>query len=259
MKVVIYNDTTHAFGRVHFGCQLVMESLHDLLSDFDIIGSVSLDDALANRADQALLARADLVIAIGEGSYHHDRRPDFVWLANHYPTALINTVYEDNSDDLSCFKYIAARESRSRDEIAKQVPCDLVPDVIFSSRYLASIQPNRGMGVVSVQHYPAMSIYKGITGFQRAVATLQAKEKVVPVIAAADSVMTCSFHGVCVAAYYGKPVSMSESNTHKMQGLAADMGLPYMSDEMACVDPDYVPMAQQRIAGMVDKLKQLTG
>jgi len=234
-----------------------MESLRDLLTDFDIIGSVSLDDALANRADQALLAKADLVIANGEGSYHHDRRPDFVWLAKNYPTALINTVYEDNNDDLSHFKYIAARESASRDEIAKQVPCDLVPDVLFSSRYLAGLKPTHGQGVVSVQHYPEMSVYKGITGYQRAVATLQDKEKVVPVIAAANSVMTGSFHGVCVSAYYGKPVTMSASNTHKMQGLAVDMGLPYMSDKAELANPDYVPMAQQRIAGMIDKLKKL--
>ena len=194
MKVVIYNDTSRAFGRVHFGCQLVMESLYDLLADFDIIGSVSLDDARTGNVDKSLLTRADLIIANGEGSYHHDNRPDFARLAKSYPVALINTVYQDNTDDLSCFKYIAARESKSRDEIEKQVPCDLVPDVIFSSKYLASIQPTDGPHIVSVQHYPAMSIYKGITGYQRAVTTLQDKKGVVPMIASSKSIMTGSFH-----------------------------------------------------------------
>lgn len=243
MKVVIYNDTSRAFGRVHFGSQLVMESLRDLLADFDIIGSISLDDALANRLDKSMLAKADLIIANGEGSYHHNRRPDFARLAKVYPTALINTVYEDNDDNLECFKYIAARESKSRDEIAKQVPCDLVPDVIFASRYLSGIQSANGGGDVSVQHFSG-------------VRTLQDKANVVPVIAAADSIMTGSFHAGCVAAFYGKPLSLSASNTHKMQGLAADMGLRYMSSEAVCADLEYVPMAQQRIAGMVDKLKQ---
>ena len=194
MKVVIYNDTSYGFGRVHFGCQLVMESLRDLLTDFEVIGSVSLDDARANNIDKALLSKADLVIANGEGSYHHDRRPDFARLARKYPTALINTVYQDNSDDLRCFKYIAARESKSRDEIRKQVPCDLVPDVIFSSRYLAGMRPTHWGGVVNVQHFSG-------------VRTLQDRTKVVPVIAASDSVMTGSFHAGCVAAYYGKPLS----------------------------------------------------
>ena len=245
MKVVIYNDTSKAFGKVHFGCQLVMESLNDLLAGagFDIIGSVSLDDALANRLDKPLLEKADLIVANGEGSYHHNRRPDFIRIANKYPTALINTVYEDNDDNLEYFKYIAARESKSRDTIAKQVPCDLVPDVIFSSRYLASIQSTQGGGCVSVQHF-------------NGVRTLQDKANVVPAIASSDSIMTGSFHAGCVAAYYGKPLSLSASNTHKMQGLAADMGLRYMSDEAECADPDYVPIAQQRIASMIDKLKQ---
>lgn len=246
MRVVIYNDTSRAFGWVHFGCQIVMESLRDLLVDagFEIIGSVSLDDALANRVDKSLLARADLVIANGEGSYHHNRRPDFAMLAKDFPTALINTVYQDNNDDLRCFRYISARESRSAAEIAKQVPCDLVPDIIFSSRYLSSVLRTSGGGVVDVQH-------------SSGVRTLQDKKIVVPQIAAADIVTTGSFHAGCVAAYYGKPLSLSQSNTHKMQGLAADMGIPYMSDTPALANPDYVPDAKRRIAGMIERLKQL--
>jgi len=242
MKVVIYNDTSLAFGRVHFGCQLVMASLRDLLEGFDIIGSVSLDDARANRVDSALLKEADLIIANGEGSYHHNRRPDFARVAKRYPTALINTVYEDNDDDLSCFKYISARESKSRDEIAKQVPCDLVPDVIFTSRYLAGIKPTKGGGVVSVQHFKDVS-------------TLQDRSGVVPIIAGADRVTTGSFHAGCVAAYYGKPIRLSGSNTHKMQGLATDMGITFMSDKAEYADPDYIGVAQQRIMNMIDNLE----
>ena len=259
MKVVIYNDTTNAFNRTHFGCQLVMESMRDLLAGagFNIIGTVPLNDCISGNVDHALLEEADLVIANGEGSYHHNRRPDFVKIAEKYPTALINTVYEANDDDLGSFRYIAARESRSRDEIAKQVPCDLVPDVIFSSKYLASIEPTGGKGILSVQHYPAMSIYKGITGYQRAVSTLQNKEGVIPFIAQADSVMTGSFHAGCVAAYFGKPLSLSESNTHKMQGLAADMGMDYESDEAVHADPEYVANARERIDNMIDNLKKL--
>ena len=255
MKVVVYNDTTRAFGRTHFGCQLVMESLYDLLKGFDVIGSVSLDDARANRIDKRLLSQADLIIANGEGSYHHNNRPDFARLSKEYPVALINTVYQDNEDDLSHFKYICARESKSKDEIQKQVACDLVPDVIFSSRYLASIQPTDGPHVVSVQHYPAMSIYKGITGYQRAVTTLQDRKGVVPMIASAKSIMTGSFHAGCVAAYYGKEMSLSDSNTHKMQGLALDMGLDY--EETGRANAAYVPWAKQRINEMINKLREL--
>ena len=252
MKVVIYNDTTNAFNKTHFGCQLVMESLRDLLSDFEIIGTVLLNDIISNNVDESLLAEADLVIANGEGSYHHNRRKDFAEVSRKYPTALINTVYEDNDDDLTSFKYISARESKSRDEIAKQVPCDLVPDVIFSSKYLASIKPSSGKGILSVQHYPQMNLYKGITGYQRAVTTLQDKSGVIPAIASSDGVMTGSFHAGCVAAYYGKPVKLSDSNTHKMQGLAIDMGIEY--GEMVSANPCYVPWAKQRIADMVEKL-----
>ena len=257
MKVVIYNDTTHAFNRTHFGCQLVMESMRDLLSEFEIIGTIPLNDCISGNVDHALLSEADLVIANGEGSYHHNRRPDFAKLSRRYPTALINTVYEDNDDDLSDFLYIAARESKSANLIAKRVPCDLVPDVIFTSKYIASLNPSSGKGIVSVQHYPAMSPYKGITGYHRAVSTLQDRKSVVPQIASSDSIMTGSFHAGCVAAYYGKPLSLSESNTHKMQGLADDMGIPYKSNQMADADPDYVTQAQEQIHAMIDKLKRL--
>jgi len=257
MKVVIYNDTTHAFNRTHFGCQLVMESMRDLLSEFEIIGTIPLNDCISGNVDHALLSEADLVIANGEGSYHHNRRPDFAKLSRQYPTALINTVYEDNDDDLSDFLYIAARESKSAELISKQVSCDLVPDVIFTSKYLEGFKPSKGKGVVSVQHYPQMSQYKGITGYNRAVSTMQDKKSVIPQIASSDSIMTGSFHAGCVAAYYEKPVSLSESNTHKMQGLAADMGIDYESGKMETVDPDYVPMAQKQIHAMIDKLKRI--
>jgi len=247
VKVVIYNDTSRAFGKIHFGCELVMASLHDLLNGagFEIIGSVSLDDARENRISNNLLKQADLVIANGEGSYHHNRRPDFVKVAKRYPTALINTVYQQNNDDLRCFKYISARESKSRNEIARQAPCDLVPDVIFTSKYLASVKPSNGGGAVSVQHYAN----------GREFTTLQDAKHVVPAIAIADKVKTESFHAGCVAAYYGKPLMLSKSNTHKMEGLAADLGIEMGKPGMP--DTDYVGVAQQRIMNMIDKLANL--
>lgn len=247
MKAVVYNDTSNAFGMIHFGCRLVMATLYDLLDEagIDVIGRVTLDDARANRLDHDLLKRADLVIANGEGSYHHNRRPDFLAVAKQYPTALINTVYQANSGDPSVFKYIAARESRSRDEIAHKAPCDLVPDVIFCSKYLASVEPSGGPQV-SVQHGRGNASPTDI-------GTLQDSPGVVPAIAGAGSVVTCSFHAGCVAAYYGKPVKLLESNTHKMQGLAADLGIPF--GEMGTPNPEYAKAAPARIKAMIERLK----
>ena len=234
---------------VHFGCQLVMGSLYDLLAGFDVIGTVHLDDARANNINHDLLKRADLVIANGEGSYHHNRRPDFARIAKKYPTALINTVFQANDDDLSRFKYIAARESRSREEIAQRADCDLVPDVIFASRYLEGVKPTEGGRVVNVQHEHRNR--------EPIVGTLQAAENVVPAIASASLVTTGSFHGACVAAYYGKPLKMTPSNTHKMEGLAADLGIGFGQEAHETPRAAYVATAMDRIGHMIETLKTL--
>lgn len=250
MKVVIYNDTSYAFNRIHFGCRLVMQSLRAALDDYQIIGTVTLDDARSGNWDIRTLREADLVIANGEGSFHHNRRDDFVRLAKRFPTALINTVYDCNrytTNELKLFKYISARESASANQIKVQgVSCDVVPDLIFNAPYIQNVRASEFGGDITVDHY-------------RNTSTMQSEDVVVPQIASALTVKTGSFHAACLAMYFDKPLGLWRSNSIKNNGLALDAGFECYDSEASTMvggyDCDYVDNAQHAIDAMIEGLR----
>jgi hypothetical protein len=259
MKVVIYNDTENGFGRTHFGTQLVANAWRQLLPEYgmNLIGTVPLDDCIAREVDHDLLAQADLVIVNGEGSLHHGRRQDLVRIGELYPAALVNTVYDSNPPArayLKAFRYIAARESCSRDALAAEgVEVDLVPDVALASRLLDTYSEKHwGRTQVLVDHFDG-------------VVTLQDFSIVLPAIAGAKSVATGSFHAALVAMAYGKKVTLWGSNSHKMEGLAQDAGLViHPSKELAlAAEPMqfqtslYLMEAAGAIEAMMEKLAGL--
>lgn len=215
MKVVLYNDTTHAFNRTHFGCQLVMRSFqgHFQMVGLELIGTIPLDDARAGEVNHSLMREADLIVVNGEGSLHHNRRNDLLQVAKQYPAVLVNTVFDSNdTDGLHDFKMIATRESRSCDAVASVTGlCRNVPDVICAG---FSPMP-MGKGTVKIMH----------NGAGGAIDTMQQPEAVCAAIRGAEAVETESFHAACIAARMGRMLKVLPANTHKNHGLCDDLGL----------------------------------
>lgn len=229
MKVIVYNDCFTGV-RPHFGCDLVMSTFKEQLDRVGIeyIGSISMKDK--NPKDRRM-EKADLVIVNGEGSFHHNRRNDIAEVSKYFPSILINTVYEDNNVDLSSFKYISARESRS----AASIGCPVIPDIIFSSNILKNLvySPIKG------RHYKIM--HSGKTN------TLRTAIQVLPDIVSAESIETESFHAIAVATILGVPISRiykGSGVSWKTESLLADIK----------ADPLYVDTARNKINSLFESL-----
>ena len=139
-NVVLVNDTS--LFNTHFGCQLVGQTMREQCArvGLNIISSLPLQ--FDRKLAKPWLQKADLVIINGEGSMHHGRHTDLLNLANCFPCALVNCVYQENGNhpSLKNFLYVSARESLSANEIHSHgVACEVVPDLIFASTLLRSI------------------------------------------------------------------------------------------------------------------------
>ena len=235
MNVVLYNDTTVAFGQRHFGCQLVMHAFRSLISDagMNLIGTIPLDEARVGTADKELMAQADLIIVNGEGSLHHNRRPDLLSVGKTYPAVLINTVFDRNdTDGLDDYLYLAARESLS----AKAMSCKVVPDVIFT---LFKNEP-KGSGHIEVMHGTGVSTMR---------------DDVVTAIKKCETVKTESFHAGCLAAMFGRDLEMVNTTTHKNKGLCIDLGINM--NTLGSPDPDYAIAANHAVRSMFHHISKL--
>ena len=189
MRVAIYNDTFLPNFR-HFGCELVMKTFKEQLDrvGIELVGTVKVND---KNPHSKILEKADLVIVNGEGSFHHNRRNDLAEVSHYFPSILINTVFEDNSVDLTKFKYISARETVS----AKNLNCDIIPDIIVTSNILETINQKRviqGKGVGNIRHHSGIK-------------TLQILDKFLPELCQYSSVTSESFHGILVSYILGIP------------------------------------------------------
>src|SRR5688572_3648840 len=94
MRVLIYNETS--LINSHFGPRLVMETVRAQLAKrgVEIVGSLHRDALPSDNRE--LLSRADVVVINGEGSIHHGRCTHLIEIANEYPAALINCVFQEN-------------------------------------------------------------------------------------------------------------------------------------------------------------------
>ena len=262
-KVVLVNDTS--LFNTHFGCQLVGQTIREQCArvGLNIIASLPLDfDA---RLAKPWLGRADLVIINGEGSIHHGRKTHLLDLANDYPTALINCVFQENGEQpsLKNFRYISARESLSAAEIIRQgAACEVVPDLIFASTLLRSIvapAPNLPLGITDNVTNPLSGFSPKSDLVYDTLLKLKRCKKV------------CAgrFHAAIAAAVMGIPFSTWESNTWKTQGMMQDIGIEHLhfstlADAVAGVpttmDPQvkvYVLSARKRIRLMFNQLSQI--
>jgi len=219
MKVVLVNDTS--LWNNHFGCQLVGQTIREQLArcGHELIHSAPL---FFKEHDEKYFAKADLVLINGEGSIHHDKNLSLVDIAKDYPAALINAVWQDNSmcENLKHMKYISVRESYSHREITKQgVEADIVPDLIFASSLLNSYHRPvgvKGLGVTD-------SVLNTKMGFSPKVSM---PAEYLKQLAKFNRVCTGRFHAAIACAVMGIPFSTWDSNTHKIQAMMEDMGLP---------------------------------
>ena len=189
MRVAIYNDTFIA-RRPHFGCELVMTTFREQLDrvGIELVGTVKLTE---RNPKNKILGEADLVIVNGEGSFHHNRRNDLATVSKHFPSILINTVFEDNSIDVSSFKYISARESIS----AANLNCDIIPDIILTSNKLETMRRN---GIEPGNRFGHIRHNSGIRTLQRLTPFLEELSQYA-------SATSESFHGILVCYILGIP------------------------------------------------------
>jgi hypothetical protein len=221
MRVVLYNDT--ALINTHFGPQLVVQTVREQFAKHgvELIGSLHRD--ARPQDNRALLSRADLVIVNGEGSVHHGKCGHLIDLANEYPAALINCVYQDNSpnEGLPKFRLIAARESRSARHLLEcgAIEVQVVPDLMFGSTILREFVPDEPVFDLGMTdnvtnresgHPPFVS---DATDYLRWLSQHRR--------------MVCGrYHAAVACGVLGIPFTCWPSNTWKIEGMLDDIGLP---------------------------------
>ena len=234
-KVVLVNDTS--LFNTHFGCQLVGQTIREQCArvGLNIIASLPLE--FDRKRVKPWLQRADLVIINGEGSMHHGRNTSLLKLANEFPCALINCVYQENGRQpaLNNFIYVSARESLSANEIINYgVACEVVPDLIFASTLLRSIvapPANLTLGITD-------NVTNPLSGFSP---KSELVYETLLKIRRCRAICAGRFHVAIAAAVMGIPFSTWESNTWKTQGMMQDMGVDHLHFATQAQAIDAVP------------------
>lgn len=245
MKVVLVNDTAH---HPHAGCQLVGAAFREQFTrvGLDLVGSIPFD--VDWNTCTSLLASADLVVVNGEGSIHHGKRQDLLDLAARYPAALVNCVYQDNppNPNLQHFRYVAARESLSANELARNgVEAEVVPDVCLTAstlRLFKKTTATEDLGRTDNVTDPASGFpikYHGVT-----------PADYLHRLCSYQRLCIGRFHAAIMAASLEIPFSAWASNTYKSEGLLLDMGIP------ECFAKDVSSAAQRVPASFPDSVRQ---
>ncbi len=220
MKVVIVNNSA---VQPHFGCLMVMRAYKKLLKerDVELIGMQKRDSPWYLAANRKMLDKADLVLVNGEGSIHHNRRPELLRVGFKYPAILMNCVFQEMDahcgDQLKAFKLVTVRESFSADymEAEHEHKPEIIPDLIFSNFGSMPRIPDRtdtflsdsvvGMGLSTIRARKS-DYLKIFNNYARA---------------------CCGrFHTICLAAMLGIPFSAWRSNSWKNKAIMTDMGIP---------------------------------
>ena len=146
MKVFLVNDTSG----YHFGCDMVVKTIREQLKQrgCEWLGSVGRGQQLKDHTE--LMKAADLVIVNGEGTLHHNRKPELLELAEHYPAVLINATIDEYvlPDVAKRFKYVAMRESLSAeywDDYFGWTP-PIVPDLSLMQSVF-QVPPSKDIGL----------------------------------------------------------------------------------------------------------------
>lgn len=219
MKIAVLNDTAAGFattGGNHFGCELVMETLYDQLAKH---GHEVVQKVPSNKRDR-VSTEVDLVIVNGEGSLHSGRRRELVDVAMSRPAILINTVWQRNQPtNLQHFKHITVRESLS----AKEMGCnpEVIPDLLFANERLI----NHGLFTQCNQDYDIGETDSVFAQGKYGMCAIASAKDYIIRLQDHKRVVCGRFHGVAACAVLGIPFSAYKSNTHKIEGMMADMGI----------------------------------
>lgn len=234
-KVILIGDTSLKSN--HFGCQLVCQTFREQFSRVGLHLTASLPyDYLSINDIHTYLNSADLIVINGEGSIHGNRYENIIELSSRYPTALVNTVYQNNKPykGLNDLLYISARESLSAQEIMSHgANCSVVPDLLFASSLLNSYIPNtkpfrahgttdnakkltKRIGLFSVRYRRGNSPKQAITA------------DYLKYLCEHKTLTIGRFHAAIAASVLGIPFSTWDSNTWKLKGLMRDMGVSHL-------------------------------
>jgi len=261
-KIVLVNDTS--LYAPHFGCQLAGQTLREQFVRTNLNLIAAFPREFDMQVASPYLDAADLVIINAEGTLHHGRHMELLELAQTWPCALINGVYQDNGyqPGLKNFQYIAMRENRSAKEVRKQeVVCRVVPDLLFAStmlRAIPEVDRDVDLGITD-------NVVNKVSGFSPNDLTYQSLHR----IARCEKICAGRFHAAVAAAVLRVPFSTWDSNTWKTRGLMQDMNLSHLHFDSQAeaiqnvpgefddrID-DYVRSARVRIEDMFDVLAKI--
>lgn len=212
----------------------------------------------------ACVDQCDIAIVNGEGTMHHDQT-DALHLMNSAQAIkekrkkcyLINTVWQDNialSKRLDLFDGIFVRESFSQMEIRNAGhDAAIVPDLsLYSTNRSSTLQkPSLSMRT-AVFDSVNWSITKILARYaahtnakfflmdgtpRKRIKSIKLLQYLVPSwqvpkiatirdVRESANIISGRFHATCMAIKYGIPFLAIPSNTHKIEGMLADIGLP---------------------------------
>lgn len=261
MKTIILNDTRRAPN--HLGCVTVMSNLLHLAGSkgLEVFRTFTRVDVAESPEFLSALEAAEVVIVNGEGTMHHDA-PGAKALARAVAaahragkrTALLNAVWQDNVETVSClehFDFVQVRDSYSLDQIRLAGRSDalLAPDFSFYQgsdsaadipTRIRSTYVERGLVVDSIIPHVSARMYDYAARHRLPFFVMSSWAGKAPMerhpigrseflalqtLRRAPFILSGRFHAVCLAMKHGIPFVALSSNTHKIEALLEDAGL----------------------------------
>lgn len=230
IKALLLNDTSAE----HCGCKLVIDNIIAAAKahGIDIVGRFTREECkLSSNKFKDAVTNADIVIINGEGTFHRcaDAAADLLQISELKFTVLINTLWEKMYDAellLKKVKFICVRESFSYKEIIKYVDkrkVSIIPDMSFYCK--PAIDTTGFCDSVMTTLRASLSQKSNYFGMHP-VATSPSLVAYLSWMSSLKLFVTGRFHGVCLAALSNTPFLAFPSNSHKIEGLLADMHCP---------------------------------
>jgi exopolysaccharide biosynthesis predicted pyruvyltransferase EpsI len=185
----------------------------------------------------------------GEGSLHHAPRiatEFFPYIMNliprRKPIALINALWQDMyypgiESDLEKIKLISLRESLSYENFIKSYHhynIRITPDLIFNNQFTTISKIGYSDSVTQkirntfkrMKNYMPLNFIDTGTYAKPESLTYPSLEAYILWLKSLDLFVTGRFHGVCLSVLAGTPFLAYSSNSHKIEGILKDMGVP---------------------------------
>ncbi|ACB73740.1 polysaccharide pyruvyl transferase family protein [Opitutus terrae] len=266
LRVLVLNDTRRGSFNRHLGCNVVMENLLHLCAahGLEVVRTLTTAEPLAAAGFDESLKQVDAVIVNGEGTMHHDSRGALALSAAILhtkragrTTALLNAVWQDNRQANACLgalDFVCARDLLSQGAMraAGATHAHAAPDLsLYRAGAEPTVKPSFQAGVTapaaaalvidSVDDAEALRLrqFSATHGLpfrvMQAWAVREADERhplaherffSLEDLNTSRVLITGRFHAICFAIKYGRPFLAVPSNTHKMEALLHDIGLP---------------------------------